>query len=82
MGSKASMGKSCAWDRWESEHGQVLYLKVKRSFWFSNLTTSKNMLGGASARLQNQIAVWGNITCLLNHNMQRMSGSSIIGENT
>jgi hypothetical protein len=57
-------------------------LKVERSSWFPNLTTSKNMLGSTITRLQNQIVMWGNITCLLNHNMQRMSDFSAIGEKT
>jgi len=35
-----------------------------------------------SARLQNQITTCGNITCLLNHNMQRMSNSFTMGEKT
>jgi hypothetical protein len=37
---------------------------------------------GVNARLQNQITTWGNITCLLNHITQRMSGFSIVGEMT
>jgi hypothetical protein len=57
-------------------------LKVERRSWFPNSTTSKNMLGSTMTRLQNQIVMWGNITCLLNHNMQRMSDFSAIGEKT
>jgi len=40
------------------------------------------MLGGASARLQNQIAAWGNITCLLNHNMQKMNNFFVVKQKT
>jgi hypothetical protein len=74
LGSKAFMGKTYNWFLWENEHGEVFCLHTyqrERSSWFSNLTTSKSMLGGQNARLQDLIALWGNITCLWNHNTQK-----------
>jgi hypothetical protein len=59
-----------------------LKIKDKEKLLVPNLKTSKGMLGGVNVRLQNQTATWGNITCLLNHDMQRMSGSFVVGEKT
>jgi hypothetical protein len=41
--------------------------QIERSFWFPSLIASKNMLRSTITRLQIQIAMWGDITCQLNH---------------
>ncbi len=55
-------------------------LKVEINYLFQNLTTSKNMMGGANASLQNLIITWANFIYLYNHNMQNMNVYSSIGE--
>ncbi len=54
-------------------------LKVEINYLFQNLTTSKNMMGGANASLQNLIITWANFIDLYNHNMQNMNVYSSTG---
>jgi len=85
LGSKAFMGKNYIWFLCKNEHGDVFCLHTYQkeiSSWFPNLTTSKSMLGGENVRLQDLIALWGNITCLWNHNTHKMNDCFAIGEET
>jgi hypothetical protein len=67
LGSKVFMGKATVDFYGKMNMEKVFCLQTYQreiSFWFPILTTSKSMLRGENARLQDLIALWGNITCV------------------
>jgi hypothetical protein len=55
--------------------------KGEKSIWFPKSTTFRNMLGGANAKQQFLIGLWGN-TCLQTCNMQNMNNFFLVDKTT
>jgi hypothetical protein len=55
--------------------------KGEKNFSFSKSTIFKNLLGGANAKQQNLIVLWGN-TCLQTCNMQNTSNFFLVDKTT